>query len=144
MNNYNIHNKEFLLSLKPSFNYIPIIILIGFIIILISLFSFKSYDVYTTYGYLECDEKCNVTVSINIKDINNVKNANLLKINNKDIEFKNIVIGKIEVDEVNKINVQTVSFEVGQLDNDELNTIQEIKIYSNNESIFTKVKKIVI
>ena len=144
MNNFNINNKDYLLSIKPSFKAIPLIIFITFIIMFISLFYFKTYDVYNTKGYLECNEKCNIMVSINIDDINKINKANFLKINDKVLNYNNINIGNIEVDEINKINIQSVNFEVDQLDNDLLNTFQDIKIYSNYESIIKKIKKIVI
>ena len=44
----------------------------------------------------------------------------------------------IKVDENNKTNYQIVNYEVDQLDND-LNTFQDVKLYSNYESIIKKI-----
>ena len=144
MSNYNINNKDYLLSIMPKYKYIPIIICLSLFIILLSICYFKTYDVYLTKGYLECNKKCNIIVSVNAFDINKVKNANYIKLNNKVINHKNIKIDDIQADEINKINIQNVNFEVDQLDNVSLNTFQDIKVYSNYESILNKIKKLIM
>ncbi len=144
MVNYNINNKDYLLSIKPSYMFIPIIIFSSLIIIIISICYFKTYDVFVTKGYLSCDNKCNIVVSVNPIDINKINKANYIKLNDKLIDFKKIIIDDIQVDEINKINIQNVNVEVDQLDNDYLNTFQDIKVYSNYESIFSKIKKLLM
>ena len=144
MTNYSVNNKEYLISVKPSFKYIPTIIIIALIIVSFSIFYFKTYDIYKTKGYLMCDDKCNIIISVNIDDINKVLKPNYIKLNDEEINYNNISVGDIQVDDKNKINIQNVNIEVNQLDNDKLNTIQDVKIYSNYESIFNKIKKIVV
>ena len=142
MVDYNIDNRDYLLSINPSYKFIPLLSLISIIIIIISIFCFKTYDVYYTKGYLVCDDRCNIVLSIDIDDINKVKDANFVKLNDNEIKYNNIFVGDIQIDETNKINIQNVNIEVDQLENDYLNTFQDVKIYSNNESIFNKIKKI--
>ena len=144
MTNYNINNKEYLLSINPSYKFIPLLSLLSLIVMSFSIFYYKTYDVYTTKGYLKCDEKCYIIISTMIDDINKVINANLIKLNNREINYENIIIGDIQIDEINKINIQNVNIEVDQLDNDLLNTFQDVKIYSSYESIFNKVKKVLL
>ena len=144
MNNFNIYNKEYLLSIKPSFRYIPTIIFLTIIVISILLFCFKTYDVYNTRAYLECDEKCRIIVSATIDEIPRINKANIIKINDNIVNFNSISNGNIEVDTTNKVNIQNVYFEVDKLDDNLLNTFQDIKIYSNYESIIRKIKKIVV
>lgn len=144
MREFNINNKEYLLSLKPKFLFIPCFMAFIIIMIMISLFYFKSYDRYLTKGYLSCDDICNIIISVNTDDINVITNASLLKIGDKIVNINNKEIKNIEVDEVNKINYQNVVFYVDQLDKNIINTFQDIKIYSNYESIIQKIKKILI
>ena len=144
MDNFNINNKEYLLSLKPRHNFIPIITFIVILIIIVSLFFFKTYDVYNTKAYLECDTNCNIMISVDPKEINKVSKIDFIKLNNKVINHSEIIIENIQVDEINKINYQNVIYEVDQLDNDILNTFQDVKIYSKYENIFEKIKKIIV
>ena len=142
MIDYNTNNKDYLLSIKPSYMFIPISLLITFTIIIISICYFKTYDVYITKGYISCDNTCNITIGVDINDINKIKKSNIIKLNNEVISYNNILVGDIQVDEVNKINIYNVNIEVNQLDNDLINTFQDVQVYSNYESIIVKIKKI--
>ena len=144
MNEFSVNNKEYLLSINPSYKFIPLLSFIVIIIIVLTMFYFKTYDVYYTKGYLMCNKECNIILSANIDDINKINKANYIKIDNKTVDFKKINIGDIQVDEINKINTYNVNIEVNQLDNDYLNTFQDVKIYSNYESILNKIKKLII
>lgn len=142
MVDYNINNKDYLLSINPSYKFIPLLCLVSVFIVLVSIIYFKTYDVYVTKGYLECEEKCNIIINTTVEDINKIIDADVIKLNDKEINYNNILIGDIQIDEINKINIQSVNIEVDQLDNDLLRTFQDVKIYSNYESIFNKVKKV--
>ena len=141
MINYNVNNKEYLLSIKPSYMFIPISLLISTIIIIISICYYKTYDVYNTIGFITCEEKCNISIVVNANEIKRFNNTDYIKLNDKIINYNNIIMGDIQVDEVNKINIQYVNIEVDQLDNDLINTFQDIKVYSNYENILYKIKK---
>lgn len=141
---YSINNKDYLLSLKPSYKIVPLFVLLLLIISILTISCFKTYDVFNTKGYLKCEEKCNIVLGINIEDVNRVLQANYIKINNEKINYQNIKIGDIQIDEINKINIQNVIIEVDQIDNSYLNTFQDVKVYSNYESILKKIKKIIM
>ena len=142
MVDYNINNKEYLLSIKPSYMFIPISLLLSVIILIILICIFKTYDVYNVKGFISCNEKCNISIPIEVNDINKIKNIDFLKINDNEIKYNNFLVGDIQIDEINKINFYNVNFEVDQLDNELLNTFQDIKVYSNQESILYKFKKL--
>ena len=142
MIDYNINNKEYLLSIKSSYMFIPISLLIALVVVSISICFFKTYDVYTTKGYIKCDSKCNIIIGVDINDINKIKKSNYIKINDTIINYDDILVGDIQIDEVNKINIYNVNIEVSQLDYDLANTFQDIKVYSNYESIINKIKKL--
>lgn len=144
MINYSFYNKEYLLGIKPSHKYIPIIVFVSIIAIFILISSFKTYDVNIFKGFIECNEKCSINLGVNIDDINKIKQAKDIMVNDEIISYKDIIVGDIEIDEVNKINIQNVSVELEQTNNDYNNTIQDIKVYSNYESIFEKLKKIIL
>lgn len=142
MNKFSFSYKNYLLLLSPRYQINIVILFIAFIIIFISLFYFKTYDIYNVKGYYKCDDKCSINISTDVLQTNKLSNIAFLKINNKKIEYTNVSIGDIEVDDNNKSNYQIVSYEVNQLDNEKTNTFQDVKIYSNYESVFTKIKKI--
>ena len=144
MVDYNINNKEYLLSIKPSYKLIPSCIFFLLIIIIISICYFKTYDIYITKGYLNCEDNCYISLIVNIDDINKINETQIIKLNDQIIDYENIKIGDIQIDETNKINMQNVNIELNQLNDKYLNTFQDIKIYSNYESIFRKIKKIIL
>ena len=116
MVNYNFNNKEYLLGIKPSYKFIPIIILITLVIIFISICYFKTYDVFVAKGYILCDDECKVSLGVNIDEINKIIGANMIKINDKSVNYNNIIVGDIQIDEVNKINIQNVNINLNQVD----------------------------
>ena len=143
INKFSFSYKNYLLLLSPRYQINIVILFIAFIIIFISLFYFKAYDIYNFKGYYTCDDKCSIKITSDILKINKLSDIDYLKVNNKKIDFNNVSIGDIEIDENNKSNYQIVSYEVNQLDNEKINTFQDVKIYSNYEDIFTKIKKII-
>ncbi len=134
-------NKEYLLFLKPKYYILIYVVIIIFIIVLICLLNIKTEDVYITRGYVNCDNNCKITISVNTDDINKVSNVDYIYYNNKKMNLNNINIGQIQVDNNLLNNYQIVDLEVDQLDYG-INTFQDVKIYSNNEAIIRKIKRI--
>jgi len=144
MINYNVNNRDYLLSIKPSYKCIPLIILLALVVVIVSICLIRSYDVFVVKGYITYDSKFNISIGVDLNRINDITSAKIVKLNDKVINYNNIIVGDIQIDEINKINIQNVNIEVEQLDVDVLNTFQEVKIYSNYESIFNKIKKIIL
>ena len=139
MDSYNYFNKELLMSLKPKYHWCIYFLLSSFTIISILLFCLKTYDVYNIKGFVECNDNCNIKVIVDINNTNRVKNIDFLKIDNKNIYPKSIIVSEILIDEVNNINYQEVNYQVDQLDYGINKTIQDVKIYSNNDYIIKKL-----
>ncbi len=135
---------SYLRSIKPKYYLLVYFILICILVIFISMFIFKSYDVYNAKAYYNCDDKCTLDVSINYLDVNKVNNIDLIKLNKENIQPKNISVSDIMIDEVNKVNYQIVSYEVDKLDDIILNTFIDVKLYSKEELIINKIVKMLI
>ena len=135
---------SYLRSIKPKHNYLLYSILISFVIIIISLFIFKSYDVYVTKGFVECDDKCSISIMVNYLSTSRINKVDMISINKENKYINNISVSEIMVDENNKSNYQIVTLEVDQLDNDILNTFQDVKLYSNKELIINKIIKVLL
>ena len=142
MDNYQINNLSYLRSLKSKFNILPYVLLVFILIIVVLLFIIKSYDVYTTKGYINCDEKCLVSVSIDYLNTSKINRADFIRINKENIKPNNVIVSDIKIDELSKSNYQIVSYEVDQLDNGIINTFQDVKIYSNKDLLINKIIKI--
>lgn len=144
MEKFNYHNKELLLSLKPKYHIYIYLILIVFLAISILLFCLKTYDVYNIKGVIDCNEKCNIRIIVDINNTNKLSNINFIKINNKNIYPDNILISEIQIDEINNINYQEVNYQVDQLEYGIDKTIQDIKVYSNYDLIIRKLIKFIL
>lgn len=144
MNESSLSYKNYLLSINPCYQTYIICLLISFIIIFISLFYFKTYDIYNTKGYLECSDTCHIIINIDPYQTNKVTNIDYLKINDKVIKHHNIKVEDIVIDENNQINYQIVKYEVDQLDDGLLNTFQDIKLYSKYEAIIKKIVNVIM
>ena len=143
MDSFNYYNKEFLLSLKPKYYIIICLILISIISIVVCLFIFKTYDVYSTRGYITCEEKCHLTISVDTLDTNKISNIDYLVIDDKKIIPKNISISDVKTDEATLSNYQIVNYEFDQIDYG-INTFTDAKLYFNNETIIRKIKKLLL
>ena len=71
-------------------------------------------------------------------DTNKVDKTNYIILDNNKIIPSNKDISDIKVDDITLSNYQIVNFEVNQLDHG-LNTFQDVKLYSNNETIIIKI-----
>ena len=138
MDNYCYYNKYYLLSLKPKYNLLIYFLLISIISIIICLFIFKIDDVIVTKGYISCQDKCYITIKVDTNDTNKVDKTNYIILDNNKIIPSNKDISDIKVDDITLSNYQIVNFEVNQLDHG-LNTFQDVKLYSNNETIIRKI-----
>ena len=136
-----MNNKYILLSIKPKHFLAIYLCLLSLIVIIILMFYIESYDVYKVRGYISCEDKCNVIISVDIGNINKVNKVDYLNINNNKRDILSIDISDIKIDENTKSNYQIVTYEVDKLD-DVNNTFQDVKIYSNNEIIFKKLLNI--
>ena len=134
-----VNNISYLRSLKPRYYLLIYLILISLSIIVTSLFIFKIYDVKNIKGYVSCDDKCYVKISVNYLDTNKYTNIDKIMINKENKFINNTMVSEILVDELTKSNYQIVTLEVDQLDSDILNTFQDISIYSNKELIINKI-----
>ena len=132
-------NKYYLLSLKPKYSILLYITFIMLISVIISLFIFKTYDVYKTKGYLSCDDKCYITITVDLLDVYKFNDISYIMIGKDKINIKDKEVSEILNDEVNKSNYQIIKYEVDSLNN--LNTFQDVKLYSNYETIYTKIIK---
>lgn len=130
---------SYLRSLKPKYNILIYLIFVSFIIVIISLFIFKIYDVKKIKGYVSCDDICKIELSINYLDTNKYKNIDMIKINKENKYINNIIVSDIYADELTKNNYQIVTLEVGQLDDGILNTFVDVSLYSNKELIINKI-----
>ena len=133
-------DKYYLVNLNPKYNSFIYFILFSLIIIIICLFYFKTYDVYKTKGYLNCDDKCYITISVDILDTHKLDNIDYLIVNKEKIDVNNIDISEIKIDESTQSNYQIVKYEVNNLNN--INTFQDVIVFSNYETIITKIKNI--
>ena len=135
-------NNKYILLLKTAKYFLAIYALfISIIIVIISIFYFKVYDVYQTRGYISCEDKCRIILSIDTLNISKLSKGNYVRINKGNLNILSIDISDIKVDENTKSNYQIVTYEVDKLD-DVNNTFQDVKIYSNNEIIFKKLLNI--
>ena len=135
---------SYLRSIKPRYCLITYIILFSFIIVISSFFIFNYYDVYNIKGFVECDDKCWITFSINYLDVGKVSNVDIISVNNEKKYPINTKISELMVDENSKSNYQIVTYEVNQLDNGIVNTFQDIRLYSNKELIINKIIKVLL
>lgn len=135
---------SYLRSLKPKYNILIYLILVSFIIVIISLFIFKIYDVKKIKGYVSCDDICKIELSINYLDTNKYKNIDMIKINKENMYINNIIVSDIYVDELTKNNYQIVTLEVDQLDDGILNTFVDVSLYSNKELIINKIINVLL
>ena len=136
-------NELFLLNIKPHYEIIIYCIIISFIITIGCLFYFKTYDVYKTKGYINCEEYCYVRFNIDSNDISLIDNISFISIKNNNYEIKNTEIGEIEFDMDNKINYQTITYEVENVNDNIINTFQDVKLYSNYEIVIRKIIKFI-
>ncbi|MBR1416382.1 MAG: hypothetical protein IJ572_01000 [Bacilli bacterium] len=143
MINYRYYNKEYLLSIKPRFNIVISVLIISIVIIVISLFCFKTYDVYSLKGYITCEEKCQILFNIDSTFSNKINKIDHIRLNKSVIYPNSINIGEIQISEDNQNNYQIVSYQVDNLDTDILNTIQDVKIYSNYELLIRKILNLI-
>lgn len=135
---------SYLRSLKPKYNILIYLILVSFIIVIISLFIFKIYDVKKIKGYVSCDDICKIELSINYLDTNKYKNIDMIKINKENKYINSIIVSDIYVDELTKNNYQIVTLEVDQLDDGILNTFVDVSLYSNKELIINKIINVLL
>ena len=142
--NYKTESELYLKSLKPKYNLFVYFILLFLSVLTMSLFIFRTYDIFQTKGYLQCEDKCYITVSINYLLTNKIKESKIIKIKDKTYNINNIEVSEIISDDKTLENYQMVKLEVDQLDNGILNTFQDIKIYSNNDYIINKIKKVLL
>lgn len=142
--NYKIESELYLKSLKPKYNLFVYFILLFLSVLIISLFIFKTYDVFQTKGFLQCEDKCYIKVSINYLLTNKIIESKIIKIKDKNYSVNNIETSEIISDDKTLENYQIVKLEVDQLDNGILNTFQDIKLYSNNDYIINKIKKVLL
>ena len=139
-----VDNISYLRSLKPKYNILIYLILISFSIIIISLFIFKIYDVKKIKGYVSCDDKCKIELTVNYLDTNKYKNIDMIKINKENKKIINITVSDIYSDELTKNNYQIVTLEVDQLDDGILNTFVDVSVYSNKELIINKIINVLL
>ena len=136
-----INNISYLKSIKPRYSILLYSLLLSIIVLVITMFIFKVYDVYITKGYLECGDNCKISISMDYLNVDKVSKVDMIKINKENIYPKNIIISDVLVDENTKNNYQIVSFEVDQLDNGKSNIFYDVKLYSNYELIIDKIIK---
>ena len=139
-----INNISFLRSIKPKYSLLVYLIFISVVIIISSLFVFKSYDVYKVKGYVSCVDKCSVTISVNYLDTNKYKSIKMIKINKENMYLSSTYVSDILLDEVNKSNYQVINYEVSDIDSNLLNTFQDITLYANEELIINKIVKVLL
>ena len=135
---------SYLRSLKAKYSLLIYFLVLLLFIILLLMFIFKSYDVYTTKGYVECSDNCKISISVNYLDVNKFNKVDKIKLNKENIVVKNINISEIMLDDSSKSNYQIVTLEVDQLDNGILNTFQDVKLYSNEELIINKIINVLL
>ena len=130
-------DKEYLLSLKPRYNIILYIILIVLISLIICTFIFNTYDVYNTKGYLSCDDKCYISISVDIFEIDKIDSSNYILVKKDKLKIINTEVSEIYSDEASKSNYQIVKYEIDKVDIK--NAFYDVKILSNYESIISKI-----
>lgn len=112
-----------------------------FIISLITILHFvkkESYNIYQTYGTINCDSSCYLDISLNYQKINIINNSKI-KIDDKYYEYKNIEYKDQYLN--NNIPEQEVVFELNEIIPEK---IVEVKIEYNKQRILTKIKQIIL
>lgn len=141
MDRFNYYNKSYLYSIKPKYNSLIYTFLILIITLSFCLYIFETYDIYSSKGYLECNDICNISIYIDPLNVSKIDKIDFIKLNNNNLIPNNIKISEIKVEENNQSNYQIVSYQVDKLDYGLLNTFQDVKIYSNKEKIINKIIK---
>ena len=138
MINFDYDNCESLINMKPRyFKYVYIILIIfGGVIIWIN--NIYINDIYYGKAYIECDNICNLTMTLSIDDANDLNNINYLIINDILIDNFNYDLSEIKYDIDNQINYQILSIKTNNI-NLMNRTIQDIKIFYNEDILFNKI-----
>lgn len=141
MREFNYYTKEFLLSLKPKYFHFISFFSAVFILIITSTFFIKTNDIYISKTYVECDNYCILTMSVEPVSFGKLNDINYLYLNKTKIEKFEITYDDIENDINTNTSYQIVRIKIDKIDINN-KTLQDIKIYYNEQELIKKIVNI--
>ena len=137
---YYINNYESFLKTNPKHFHLLLILSIFLITIIIYSNNIYINDVYTSIGYVNCDSNCLLKISIPIDKM--INNIDYISIDNNKYNDYSLYYEDIKYDENKMIYYQNMLITTDS--NMINNTLHEIKIFYNNETLFKKILSIII
>ena len=135
---FNCYTKEFLLSFKPKYYHL----ISSFMVVLIILIIISSFininDIYTSKAYVECDNECILTMSVEPTIFGKLNNISYLYLNKIRIDKYELTYNDIETDINTNTSYQLVTIKIDKIDINN-KTLQDIKIYYNEEKLIKKI-----
>lgn len=135
-------NNSYLINLKPKKYFLPILTIMLIIILVVFSIIKESYDVKKYIGYVTCNDLCEIDISLSLDEVSKIKDAKYLKIDNKNLNIKEIEISDVLVDKNNNLNYQIISYKVENINIESL--FYEVKVYYNKEIILKKIFNILV
>ena len=135
--NYQV-NLEYFTRYTKHFKFLTFIIVALLSILFLSFVIVSKYDQITLKALVNCQEKCFVTITSQLPDVNYLSKANHILISNNQYEIINTTIGDIKNDYDNLISYQEITYEIktNSLPN---NQIIEITLLQNKEKLYQKI-----
>ena len=135
-------NNSYLINLKPKKYFLPILTIMLIIILVVFSIIKESYDVKKYIGYVTCNDLCEIDISLSLDEVSKIKDARYLKIDNNNLNIKEIEISDVLVDKNNNLNYQIISYKVENINIESL--FYEVKVYYNKEIILKKIFNILM
>ena len=135
---FNCYTKEFLLSIKPKYYHLISFFLAVIIITIISTSFINTNDIYTSKTYVECNDNCILTMSVEPSIFGKINNISYLYLDKIKIDKYELSYDDIETDINTNTSYQLVRIKVDKIDINN-KTLQDIKIYYNEEKLIKKI-----
>lgn len=130
-----MHNKYFLLIKKPNSNKLfHIILSLIIIILIITSYSYKTYDTKNIVGIYKCEEYCYIETSISYEDINKIDKSSIIEYKNNNYKIEDILYSEPYLN--NNIAYQDINIKCCLKEKDK---IVKVKILYNKQRILKKI-----
>ncbi len=129
-----------LLSKKPNKNKLLFIaIILTTIIISISMFKVKTFDTEKVTGLINCQDTCQISLTLPYDKINIITNDSYISYNNEIYSIKNITYNEPYLN--GEIAYEDIVFDTNLITD---KSLINFTILSNRQKIFTKIKNIIL